>query len=214
MATWDATYESLPLGTGETGSSGDDRIRSIKAEIGDRFDQEHSWMNTGSTGQTVHKKGAARAYYAATAPALRPDAATALGAATDDGRLWVDSGGPDGYIWEGTAFGIINGHTMLDQGGGTHLKCKIIETGVWDLTAGGTTYFAHGLTMSTIRDVDIFVVDSGGTKMEPLKGHGFVTLITVTGTPSVAGTVSLGYFGGKPEYSAATGFIVIWYAED
>jgi hypothetical protein len=213
MATWDTTYEALPPGTTETGSLGDDRIRSWKAEIGDRFDQEHVWMSTSSFGQTVHRKGAARTYYAATAPTLRPDATTALGT-LDEGRLFVDSDVSEGAVWSGSAFAAIGGNAIVDQGGGTHLKLKILSLS--GQAFGGAFDIAHGLDYTTIRKFFGFVSNTSTGIFETLRGHGGYTLIRTGFTDYIQVYVVPSYFTGNPDYAVSANnmiYVAVWYAE-
>ena len=111
MATWDATFNVTPSGASSP-RYGDDRIRETRVETCNRADQEHVWLNTSSTGQSIHRQGSARVYYVdaeqdeetgelAAAPDLRPDDTTSLGL-SDDGRLLVDSATDILYHWTGS----------------------------------------------------------------------------------------------------------------
>jgi hypothetical protein len=212
MATWNTAYEALPPGTTETGGLGDDRIRSWKAEIGDRFDQEHVWMSTSSSGQTVHRKGSARAYYQAAAPTLRPDAATALGT-LDNGRLFVGSDTNDLYIWTGSAFAGVGGYAYVDQGGGDRLLRKVVDIGTWQLSIDSDVAFNHGLTLSTIRRIEVIVQTDDGTKLDSIQGHGTFLIYATAADLFLASIGS--YFNGDSNYSGTgnRGYVVIWYTE-
>jgi hypothetical protein len=153
--TWNTAFELTPSDTDNPGE-GDDRLREGKSETRKRADQEHEWLGTASTGETVHKAGSARAYYQTSAPTLRPDGITALGA-NDDGRIWVDSDNNDAWVWDGSAFTGLGMNSIVDQGGGTHLKEKIIEIGDWNMDTTASVSVAHGLTLSTIRAVDVII---------------------------------------------------------
>jgi hypothetical protein len=103
IVAWDATFQASPLGSASP-AEGDDRIRELKENLQNRLTKEMKWaLSPGSaTTQGWMRQGSAVAYYAATAPTLRPDGATAL-SSDDAGRLWLDS--DDGTVdyWNGTA---------------------------------------------------------------------------------------------------------------
>jgi hypothetical protein len=105
VATWNSTYEDSPKGT-DSPTQGDDAIRDVKSEVQQRVNQEHVFLDTASTGATVHRSGSARIYYQATEPALRPDGATSLDS-SDTGRIWMDSDDDTiKGVWTGTAFAV------------------------------------------------------------------------------------------------------------
>lgn len=103
MSTWNAAYMLLPLGSASP-TGGDDAIRDVKSEVSQRMNQEHVWLNTASTGATVHRAGSGMAYLQAAEPTLRPDGVTALDS-SDNGRLWIDSNDDNAlYVWNATEF--------------------------------------------------------------------------------------------------------------
>ena len=102
MATWDLAYEAIPAGT-DSPTAGDDNMRDMKLEGRQRLDQEHVWLNTASTGETIHREGSARVYFDNTEPTLRPDGVTSLDV-NDDGRIWIDKDNDNLLkVWDGTA---------------------------------------------------------------------------------------------------------------
>lgn len=88
MATWNDAYNATPAGN-TSPSLGDDHIRDVKEELDYRFNQEHVFHDTASTGETIHRQGSAVAYFQTAEPTTRPDGATGFGTG-DSGRLRVD----------------------------------------------------------------------------------------------------------------------------
>jgi hypothetical protein len=208
--TWNAAFELTPADTDNPGA-GDDRIREAKSETRQRANQEHVWLGTASTGESVHREGSARAYYEATAPTLRPDGLTALGA-SDDGRIWVDSDGTNASVWTGSAFANLGIATMVDQGGGTHLKEKIVDIDDWNMDSTASVSVAHGLTLSTIRSVNVFVrADDASTTIDIAQDGYF----TVDGTNVNIYRTASGIFDNSSYDSTSynRGWISIIYAE-
>lgn len=76
MAAWD---ETKPAGT-DAISAGDDSIRTLKTDIRERMDNEHSWTATGDNTEAKHSEGSARITTDTSAPAN-----------VDDGRLYYDT---------------------------------------------------------------------------------------------------------------------------
>ncbi len=80
-------------------SAGAQEIRANRKSMAIRLDKEHAALTTATSdpalasGGGEHKPGSAVAYRDDTAPTDRPDGATTLTAAVDEGRLWVDSTG-------------------------------------------------------------------------------------------------------------------------
>lgn len=98
MAIWNAALEGAPAQSDAPATLGTTG-RETRTEVRSRWENEHSsYTSKGGTSggsvaaDMVHKQGSARAYYQASAPTLRPDGVTALGA-SDYGRLWVGSTG-------------------------------------------------------------------------------------------------------------------------
>lgn len=97
---WD---EGSPLITSPR-REGAGEILNLRKAVRQRLNKEHEAFVTGSSGDGgEHKEGSAVCYYQATAPTLRPDGTTSLGAA-DDGRIWVDSDTEAVYVWNGSAW--------------------------------------------------------------------------------------------------------------
>ena len=211
--TWNQAFEDTPADTDNPGA-GDDRIREAKSEVRQRADQEHVWLGTASTAETVHREGSARAYYQSSAPTLRPDASTALGA-SDDGRIWVDSDTNDSYVWNGTAFAGLGMGAVYDQGGGTHLKCKVIDIDDWNMDSTASVDVAHGLTFSTIREVRVSIRHDNGTNLYDIILNGtdgtfVVDATNVTLTRTAAGTFDSANFDST---SFNRGWVKIFYVE-
>ncbi len=82
------------LGAGE--------INNLRKAVRLRQDKEHVACATAGVGGE-HKAGSGRPYYQSTAPTLRPDGVTALGA-SDAGREWIDSDDNSRHVWSGTAW--------------------------------------------------------------------------------------------------------------
>lgn len=95
---WD---ESSPLITNAR-RLGAGEINNLRKSVRLRADKEHVACATAGVGGE-HKKGSGRPYYQSTAPTLRPDGTTALGA-DDAGREWIDSDDNSRYVWNGTAW--------------------------------------------------------------------------------------------------------------
>lgn len=82
---WDTTAPA----DADQRSVGAQEIRDLRTGVGIRTDKEHTALASSSAGGE-HKKGAARAYYVASAvtvPTTQPDGSTALTQAADEGRL-------------------------------------------------------------------------------------------------------------------------------
>jgi len=118
--TWDTAFEGLPPNT-ENVSMGASRIRDLKLETRERAEEEHCFGSGGGSGCTTdsgfHREGSGRVFYATAVPAvLLNPVASALGA-NDDGRVFIDSDGPDGagatyddetvFGWSGAAFAVL-----------------------------------------------------------------------------------------------------------
>lgn len=56
--------------------------------------------------------------------------------------------------------------SVKDQGGGTDLKCKVIDIGDWDMVATSLVTVVHGLTDANIRNVQVFVRNDSGLTLE------------------------------------------------
>ena len=102
-STWDATFLTKPL-DGDSPSSGDDEIRTVRSAITERMDNEHTtYVADGTAGNYLldwnHVKGSAKGYFQDVAPANRPNGLTAL-TADDNGRLWFDDNDGDlAYVY-------------------------------------------------------------------------------------------------------------------
>lgn len=84
-------------------ATGAQEIRDLRLGVAIRSDKEHVASAAASVGGE-HKSGSAKAYYQATAPTQRPDAATTL-TVDDNGRLFVDSDDKKLYVFvHGTGF--------------------------------------------------------------------------------------------------------------
>jgi hypothetical protein len=88
MAVWNDTFNSAPA-DGDSPSQGDDKIRETRAQIWYRGRKEHEWGGS-STADGWHKEGSGKAYYATSAPTVRPDGSTTLDS-DDNGRLYFNS---------------------------------------------------------------------------------------------------------------------------
>lgn len=95
---WD---ESSPANT-DARRLGALEIRTLREGIGDRVGKEHEAPATSGAGGE-HKEGSAKVYYEASAPTLRPDGSTSLGA-NDAGRLWLDSDDMKLRVWDGNSW--------------------------------------------------------------------------------------------------------------
>jgi hypothetical protein len=212
--TWNTAFELTPSDTDNPGE-GDDRLREGKSETRKRADQEHAWLGTASTGETVHREGSARAYYQTTAPTLRPDALTALGA-SDDGRIWVDSNaGNDLNTWTGSAWAGVGMNSIVDQGGGTHLKLAVLDIDDWNMDSTASVDVAHELTLSTIRSIEVTIRDDTGAEIRDLvrtgpDGYFSADATNVTLTRAVGGAFDSASYDST---SYNRGWISIIYAE-
>lgn len=99
-AAWDASFNSTPTDA-TLANQIDDYIRATRQETYNRMIHETCFGTATTTGcpssgdNGFLREGAARAFFATTAPtALNDAAATALGTG-HDGRIWVDSDGAD-----------------------------------------------------------------------------------------------------------------------
>lgn len=153
MANWTTTYEDTPAGN-TSPTLGDDHMRDIKAEVRQRVDQEHVFLNTASTGATVHRSGAAVCYFQDSEPTLRPDGVTAL-TTGDSGRLWIDSNNN-------------NSLKVYDDVAGDWEDVAIVGA-AGDFTVSGD------LTVGDDLIVTDNVVISGYIRIEPGGGRGFAT---------------------------------------
>ena len=239
MATWDLAYEAIPAGT-DSPTAGDDNMRDMKLEERQRLDQEHVWLNTASTGETVHREGSARVYFDNTEPTLRPDGVTSLDV-NDDGRIWIDSNNSNLLtVYDGTAgaFENINVATatlattattathVADQGGGNALLTKVVTIGDWNMSnATGTDFknVAHGLggSWKNVRAVDVIIRNDMDTiyynlyrhidNPDPLTLGGGITSFDSTNVELYRRTG--GIFDGA-SFNATSynrGWITIWY---
>lgn len=101
---WTAAFETNPANT-DSVSQADDHMRQMKLEIRDRLEGEHDFAELGNvtTDTGRHLEGSARAFRQTTAPTVGGAITDACLAEADydgnrgcdDGRLWVDSDGPD-----------------------------------------------------------------------------------------------------------------------
>lgn len=112
MAAWSSAYEAEPQQS-DSPSEGDDAIRSLKEEIRERMENEHTaYTTTGSLGERakdfIHRPGSARAYYRNTEPTTLPNG-NALTSETDitKGTIWINSDTNAAKVWTGSEFGSI-----------------------------------------------------------------------------------------------------------
>jgi hypothetical protein len=80
---------------------GANEIRDLRKGVRIRLEKEHV-LPAGSSAGGEHKAGSAMTYYGGAAPTQKPDAATALHATADLGRLWNDGGSLK--YWNGTTW--------------------------------------------------------------------------------------------------------------
>lgn len=116
---WDAAFEATPSNS-DLVSQGDDRIRELKVEVGDRGEDELCWGTGATSGCPASgdngfaREGSARGFFATAAPTTLNDAATTALGTGHDGRLWTDNDGTDNvdanlddnslHFWNGSAF--------------------------------------------------------------------------------------------------------------
>ena len=104
---------------------------------------------------------------------------------------------------------------VKDQGGGTELKCKMVEIGDWNMVSTGTKDVAHGLTLAGIHSVSVMIRnDDDTTHYNLLAGGGIIAGGYTCGSTNVAlNRTSGGAFDGisfdSPTYNR--GWITIWY---
>jgi hypothetical protein len=69
---------------------------------------------------------------------------------------------------------------VVDQGGGSDLKTKVIEIGDWNMDSVSAINVAHGLSTDfvKIRSISVMIIDDGSSVMYPLN-----TVTTGTGSP-------------------------------
>ena len=96
--SWD---EGHPLIT-DPRRDGAQEILSLRKGVKIRADKEHVAYAASSAGGE-HKQGSAKIYRQSTAPTLRPDGVTSLGA-DDAGRLWLNTATGHVHVWNGSAW--------------------------------------------------------------------------------------------------------------
>jgi hypothetical protein len=166
--TWDATFETTPAGTDNI-AQGDDRIRELKTANRERLEREH----IGSTTDTQadhgwHREGSAMAYVDTAEPTTRPDGTTALTAAIDEGRLWIDTDGgatpyyyTSGGAWAKCFSSITDDGTDVTFGNDVTVTNDLTITGV--TTASGGIDAGNTGTTFKVKELDIGVWDMDAT---------------------------------------------------
>jgi len=160
--TWDGTYEGTPAGSDDPRAA-DDRMREIKVSVRERVEREHGGTTTDASARHgVHRKGSARASYAAGDPATAVDAGStrALNSTDDDGRLHVDSTSKFMRVYDGSAWQ----YPIAD--GGIHLKK--IDIGDWNMDSTSSITVAHGLTFNKIIGLYVHIRNDAHSGVFPL----------------------------------------------
>ncbi len=143
--TWNAAFEASPAGTDNI-SQGDDKIREDKVAVRERAEREHIWgTSETNANHGWHREGSAMAYVDASEPTNRPDGATGLTAAIDEGRLWIDTdGGATPFYY---------------TSGGAWAKCfsSITDDGT-DVTFGNDVIATNDITATGSVNADTFLI--------------------------------------------------------
>jgi hypothetical protein len=191
-------------------------MREIKVSVRERAEREHGGAVSETTQERhgIHRKGSARASYAAGDPTTVPDgdSTRALNSTDDDGRLHVDATTKQLRVYDGSAWGAV-------QVAGVHLK--LINIGTWNMDTNSGVDVAHGLTLSKIVGVRIIIRSDTDNAHYPIDyasstGHsnGGANLDstnvqlyrTASGSFDSANFDTMGGDGNR-------GFILIWYTD-
>lgn len=126
---WDETSPTLA----QPRRDGAAEINSLRKGVRKRSDREHAALVAGGLGGE-HKAGSAKSFYQASAPTLRPDGSTALGA-DDAGRFWYESDAGVLWVWSGSAWSraATQGITFATASVNT---AQLPTTGGWQNTTG------------------------------------------------------------------------------
>jgi len=127
MSLWNAGFDATPSGS-EDRSLGDDRMREIKAVLKERLIKEHN-LDIAEAGsqprQGLHKAGSAVIFSQADAPTLRNG--TILGTA-DVGLVWHDTDDDSLHVWNGAAWVVIPGASLIADTAATPNRVLMRDT--------------------------------------------------------------------------------------
>ena len=161
----------------------------------------------------------AGAYYSDTAP-------TGVSGAADAGALFVDSDTDALYVWDGSAWSALlpsqtSVEQIVDQGGGSNLRCRVVNIGNWNMDVSPSILVAHGLTFTAIRSIVGVIRNDANDKYYPLSQGPDQGSETPAGMISVwnASDVTLSRFqtgrydnaGFASPPSSNRGWLTIWY---
>jgi len=109
----------------------------------------------------------------------------------------------------------LDANSIQDQGGGTSLKCKVVDIGDWDMDATGGVNVAHGLTLGNIRNIDVLIRKDSGEAYSLIAGFGSSQsgYYSTDATNVVLYRVTSGYFDSV-DYNSTSynrGWVTIWY---
>jgi hypothetical protein len=189
-------------------------MREIKVSVRERVEREHGGTTTDASARHgVHRKGSARASYAAGDPATAVDAGStrALNSTDDDGRLHVDSTSKFMRVYDGSAWQ----YPIAD--GGIHLKK--IDIGDWNMASTASLSIAHGLTVSKIVKAEVFIRGDDAISLYPLDmstaGYVVSGKYNVYNTNVVMDRNSAGLFNSASfnDTSFNRGWIFVWYVD-
>lgn len=218
--TWDVSFEGTPAGSDDPRAA-DDRMREIKSATRERAEREHGGATSeASARHGVHRKGSARASYASGDPTTAPDGTStrALSATDDDGRLHVDSTSKRIRAYDGSAWFSPRG---IADDAGANLNVKVLNIGDWNMDSTPSVNVAHGLTLSKIRRVNVFIRNDADTTYYELSGW-IGAAAAVVGCPIYAGSTNVTIYreGGiafdSTNFDSTSynrGWIVIWYTD-
>jgi hypothetical protein len=108
---------------------------------------------------------------------------------------------------------------IIDQGGGSNLKVKVVEIGDWDMDATATINVAHGLTYAKIRFATASIRNDGDTDVYMLaytSAAGSLGGGVSWDNTNIALTRDSGGFFDNVVFDATSynrGWITIWYTE-
>lgn len=223
--TWGAAYEGTPAGTDDPRAA-DDRMREIKLSVRERLEREHGGATSeASDRHGVHRKGSARASYAAGDPSTAPDGTStrALNSTDDDGRIHIDSSSKKIRAYDGSSwFDVkVENSKGIEDAAGTNVNLKVLDIGDWNMDSTSSVNVAHGLTTSKIVAVQALIRDDAGTSLYAID-HWYSANDTVSGFVYVSGSnITLGRRGATSTFdntnfdatSYNRGWVLIWYVD-
>lgn len=189
-----------PVGATDLKSEGDDHIRGIKNVLLNTFPSLTGAVTATQTQLNL--------------TATATDANTASTIVKRDGSGNFTAGTVTAAL-SGNATTATTATNIDDQGGGTDLKCKVIEIGDWNMDASATVSPLHGVTGLNIRAINVVIRDDADTTYYNLDNNGSAPggYMSFTASQVYLGRVTGGSFDSTSFDSTSynRGWMTIWY---